>query len=57
MNTINLCLIGLEDKVMSPEPQSEFTFDELNLDLHELLFELKKVRAKIKTLKDINETL
>ena len=43
MNAANLYLMGLEDEVLSLEPQSEFTFDELNLAFHELLFELKKL--------------
>ena len=55
--TTNLCLMALEDEVMSLEPQSEFTFEELNLAFHELLSKFKKAESRIKTLKDLNETL
>ena len=56
-NTANLCLMGLKDEVISLEPQSKFTFNELILSFHELMFEFKKAGSRIKTLKNINEAL
>ena len=55
--TTNLCLIGLEDKVMSPEPQTKFIFDELKTAFNELLSKFKRTGARIKTLKSINDAL
>ena len=34
-NATNLCLMGLEDEVTFPEPQSKFTLNKLILAFHE----------------------
>ena len=49
--------MALEDEVMSPEPQTKFTFNELNIVFYELLSEFKKTGTRIKTLKSINDSL
>ena len=53
----NLCLMGLENEVSSPELQTEFTYDELNSAFHDLLIEFKKAGVKIKSLKKQNDVL
>ena len=55
--TANLCLMGLEDEVTSPSNCTEFTFDELNSAFHDLLSEFKKAGVKIKSLKNMNDSL
>ena len=56
-NIDNLCLMGLEEEVLSPNSQTKFTFDELTSAFHELMCKFKNIGSRIKTLKDLNENL
>ena len=57
MNIVSLCMMGLEEEVLSPDSQSKFTFDELNFVFHELMSKFKKAKSRIKIWKDLNENL